>query len=150
MDGFELHVHERRLHQYGQIFLLSMQKLSEDIQAFRHLLRWRRNKCCVPGPCASDPVLAFTEFTRTLLTSAPLGQENLVNFSYQPQRERKIPPGGGEVRDSSRPHNLKLPERLPAGHWGLRRSRIASGQKTTTVCPRSAKRARLPSERRGK
>src|SRR5205814_1211136 len=71
---------------------LAMQKLFEGIQAFRHLLRWRRNKCCVPGPCASDPVLAFTEFTRTLLTSASLGQENLVNFSYQPQRERKIPP----------------------------------------------------------
>src|ERR1700719_5020519 len=92
MDGFELHVHERRLHQYGQVFLLAMQKLFEGIQAFRHLLRWRRNKCCVPWPCASDPVLAFTEFTRTLLTSSSLGQENLVNFSYQPQRERKIPP----------------------------------------------------------
>src|ERR1700732_376613 len=90
MDGFELHVHERRLHQYGQVFLLAMQKLFEGIQALRHLLRWRRNKCCVAGPRASDPILGFAEFTRTILTATSLGQENLVNFSYQPQRERKI------------------------------------------------------------
>src|SRR5204863_1524718 len=60
------------------------------------------------------------------------------------------PPGAGEVRDSSLPRNLILPERLPGGHWGLRRFRIASGQKTRTVCPRSAKRAPLPSERTGR
>src|SRR5712691_1428688 len=62
----------------------------------------------------------------------------------------EIPRGAGEVHDSSLPHNLKLPERLPAGRWGLRRFRIASGQKTTTVYPRFAKRVRPPSERRGK
>src|SRR6266571_7530702 len=90
MDGFELHVHERCLHQYGQVFLLAMQKLFEGVQAFRHLLRWWRDKCCVARARASDPVLGFAEFTRTLLTATALGQQNLVNLSYQPQRERKI------------------------------------------------------------
>src|SRR5882762_10263058 len=90
MDGFELHVHERRLHQYGQVFLLAMQKLFERAHAFHHFLRRWWNKCCVAGPRASDPILGFAELTRTLLTATSLGQENLVNFSYQPQRERKI------------------------------------------------------------
>jgi len=76
-DGFELHVHERCLHQYGQVFLLAMQKLFEGVQAFRHLLRRWRNKCCVAGPRGSDPVLGLAEFTRTLQTATPLGQRIL-------------------------------------------------------------------------
>src|SRR5258708_24386705 len=90
MDGFELHVHERSLHQYRQVFLLAMQEFFEGVRAFRHVLRWWRNKCCVVGPRASDPILGFAEFTRPPLTAASLGQENPVNFSYQSQRERKI------------------------------------------------------------
>src|SRR5439155_21469381 len=71
-------------------------------------------------------------------------------FLVSTSERAENPPGAGEVRDSSLPRKLRLPERLPAGRWGLRHFRIASGQKTTTVCPRSAKRAQLPSERRGK
>src|ERR1700737_4442393 len=90
MDGFELHVHERRLHQYGQVFLLAMQELFERAHAFHQFLRWWWDNCCVAVPRASDPILGFAEFTRTLLTAAPLRQENLVNLSYQPQREREF------------------------------------------------------------
>src|SRR5438477_3598324 len=92
MDGFELHMYECGFDQNRQFFVLAMQKLFERAQAFHHFLGWWWDKCCVAGPRASDPILAFTEFTWMLLTSASLGQENLVNFSYQPQRERKIPP----------------------------------------------------------
>jgi hypothetical protein len=63
---------------------------AERVQAFHHFLWWWRDKCCVARPRASDPVLGFTEFTWTLLTAASLGQENLVNFSYQPQRENSL------------------------------------------------------------
>src|SRR6267143_7004067 len=71
-------------------------------------------------------------------------------FLVSTAKRAENPRGADGAHDSSLPRNLKLPERLPAGRWGLRRSRIAAGQKTTTACPRSAKRARLPSERRGK
>src|SRR5580698_6354532 len=47
----------------------------------------------------------------------------------------------GEDHDSSLPRNLRLPEHPPAGRWELRHFRIASGQKTTTECPRSVKRS---------
>src|SRR5438552_269164 len=80
---------------------------------------------------------------------APWTRESCESLLSTAEREENSR-AAGEARDSSRPHNLRLPERLPAGRWGLRHFRIASGQKTTTVCPRSAKRARLPSERRGK
>src|SRR3984893_15287710 len=80
---------------------------------------------------------------------APWTRES-CEFLVSTSERAENPPGGGEVRDSSRPHNLRLPERLLVGRWGLRRFRIASGQKSRTVCPRSAKRGPLPSERRGK
>src|SRR5207302_7783967 len=59
--------------QNRQFFVLAMQELFERAHAFHHFLRWWWDKCCVSGPRASDPVLAFAEFTRTLLTAAPLG-----------------------------------------------------------------------------
>jgi len=83
-------MYESCLHQYGQVFLLAVQKLFEQVHAFHHFLRWWRDKWRVTRPCASDPVLGLTEFTWMLPAAALFGQENLVNFSYQPQRERKI------------------------------------------------------------
>src|ERR1700739_1992242 len=81
-------------------------------------------------PDASDFLVPWTRESYEFLVSTSERAEN--------------PPGAGEARDSSLPHNLKLPERLPVGRWGPRRFRIASGQKTRTVCPRSAQRAQLP------
>src|SRR5882762_7755587 len=60
------------------------------------------------------------------------------------------PRGVGEAHDSSLLHSLRFPERLSAAQQALRRFRIASGRKTTTAYPRSAKRTRFPSEHRDK
>src|ERR1700730_187931 len=90
MDGFELHMYECGFEQNRQFFVLAMQELFEHAHAFDQFLRWWWDKCSVAGPRASDPILGFAEFTRTLLTAAPLRQENLVNLSYQPQREREF------------------------------------------------------------
>src|SRR5579863_10201303 len=90
VNSFKLHMCECGLDQNRQVFVVAMQELFEPAHAFHHFLRWWRDKCCVTGPRASDPVLCFAEFPRTLLTASSFGQENLVNFSYQPQRERKI------------------------------------------------------------
>src|SRR5208282_2227535 len=90
VNGFELYMHEGRLHEEWQVFRLAMQELFERTHALHDLLRWWRNKCSVAGPRASNPVLCLAEFAGTFLAAAPSGQENLVYFSYQAEREWEI------------------------------------------------------------
>src|SRR5690349_7110598 len=42
-------------------------------------------------------------------------------FLVSTVKRAENPRGVDGARDSSLPHNLRLPERLPAGRWGLRR-----------------------------
>src|ERR1700690_4229764 len=90
VNGLELNVHQGRLYQNRQVFVLAMKELFERTHALLDLLRWGRNKRCVSGPRAHNPVLGLAEFARALLAAASFGQENLVNLANQTKTQRKI------------------------------------------------------------
>src|SRR6202171_865342 len=83
-------MHEGCLHEKGQFCLWARKELFDCGNAFHQFLGWRRNKCSVAGPRATDPVLGLAEFAGPLLAAAPFGQENLVNLPYQTERQREI------------------------------------------------------------
>lgn len=62
-----------------------MQKRFQRCQAVGDVVRRRGHKHGVPGPCAADPDLAASKFSRRILAASSSSEQNLVGLSEQSQ-----------------------------------------------------------------
>ncbi len=85
MDGLKLHMGQSGLEERWGRFRLVMQKQLQFTHALQHLLGWRRNKCRVAGPGASDPVLGSAKFTGGLVAAPTPGEQHTVHLPDQTQ-----------------------------------------------------------------
>ena len=69
---------------------LAMEEFFEGAHTLDEFFGRGGNEGGVAGARASNPVLCCAEFAGVLLATAPLGEENVVNFSQESERERKI------------------------------------------------------------
>ncbi len=69
-----------------------MDESFQSAHAVGHIFGGRRNIGRVTGPAAADPVLAFPEMPRLCVATAPLREENFMNFPDEAKGERKSVP----------------------------------------------------------
>jgi hypothetical protein len=89
VNGLELDVNEGGLDQDGQVLVLAVQEVFQFPHAFHHFFWGWRNKRRVARPRAADPILTPAKSPRLFLAASSFGQQNPVNLTYKPQRERE-------------------------------------------------------------
>ena len=130
MDGFELDMHQRGLHQQRKVGSVGVDEGFERAKAVHDPMWWRRHEQRVTGSCAADPVLRAAEFTGILVLAAALCQQDFVDFADQAKRQRKILAqagqamvhGGDVVGDLAR-----VVDRHARGFLGLVQQQIGQG-----------------------
>src|SRR5438105_13270636 len=86
VDGLELRMRQGCFHKCRRI---GVQEALQLPHAAFDFLRRRGHKRRVPRPCATNPVLRATKFSRGLLCAAPGGQKYSMHFLEQAIRPRK-------------------------------------------------------------
>src|SRR5690606_6737415 len=90
MNGLELHVRQRGLHQRWHLIRQHMQEPLEVAQQRIQSVRWGRHEVRQRGRRTTDPDLALAELARLLAGAAPATQQQRVHFPDQAQGQREV------------------------------------------------------------